>query len=297
MESLNSLLFFVQAAELRSFSEAARKLGVSSSTIGKSISRLEERLGVQLFHRSTRIITLTAEGILFLERCRRILCELEAAELELSETRTAPQGRLRISLPLVGMLVMPTLNAFMHSYPAIELDVDFSDHMVEVIEDGFDAVMRSGELNDSRLMARTIGTFKHQLVASPHYLAKRGTPKTPNDLLHHSCLQHKFPSTGKFETWPLNNVPENFQLSLPTSMICNTSAALLEVVTAGLGIACLPDFMVNPAIEKKELVVVLPSYTTHQGTFSLLWPASKHVAPKLRVFIDFMVENLFPHRR
>lgn len=296
MESLNGIAFFVQAAEARSFSEAGRSLGVSSSAVGKSVSRLEERLGVRLFHRSTRSITLTAEGALFLERCRRILCEVEAAELELSETRQAPRGRLRISLPLVGMLVMPALTAFMHRYPAIELDVDFSDRLVDVIEEGFDVVMRTGEPTDSRLMSRPLGNYRLQLVASPDYLASRGTPEMSADLAHHACLQHKFPTTGKFEPWPLKPAEGGTERTLPATMVCNTSAALMDVAVAGLGIACLPDFMVRQAIERGELVSVLDTHVEHQGTFRLLWPSSKHLAPRLRVFIDFMVEALFAEK-
>lgn len=290
MESLSGIAFFVQAAETRSFSEAGRNLGVSSSAVGKSVSRLEERLGVRLFHRSTRSITLTAEGALFLERCRRILCEVEAAELELSETLQAPRGRLRISLPLVGMLVMPALTAFMHRYPAIELDVDISDRLVDVIEEGFDVVMRTGEPSDSRLMSRPLGNYRLQLVASPDYLARRGMPEVPADLAQHACLQHKFPSTGKFEPWPLKRDEKGPEWTLPATMACNTSAALMEVAMAGLGIACLPDFTVRQAIMRGELVRVLDAYIEHQGTFRLLWPSSKHLAPKLRVFIDFMVD-------
>ncbi|AQZ93360.1 LysR family transcriptional regulator [Halopseudomonas phragmitis] len=296
MESLNSIAFFVQAAETRSFSEAGRNLGVSSSAVGKSVSRLEERLGVRLFHRSTRSITLTAEGTLFLERCRRILCEVEAAELELAETQQAPRGRLRISLPLVGMLVMPALTAFMHRYPAIELDVDFSDRLVDVIEEGFDVVMRTGKPADSRLMSRPLGNYRLKLVASPDYLASHGTLEVPADLAHHACLQHKFPSTGKFEPWPLKRAEDASEWVLPASMVCNTSAALMDVAVAGLGIACLPDFMVRRAIERGELTPVLDAYIEHQGTFRLLWPSSKHLSPKLRVFIDFMVETLFAEK-
>ncbi|MGE8687394.1 MAG: LysR family transcriptional regulator [Achromobacter sp.] len=292
MESLTGIAFFVQAAETRSFSEAGRHLGVSSSAIGKSVSRLEERLGVRLFHRSTRNMTLTPEGALFLERCRRILCEVEAAELELAETRRAPRGRLRISLPLVGMLVMPALTAFMHRHPAIELDVDFSDRLVDVIEEGFDVVIRTGQLADSRLMSRPLGNYRLQLVASPDYLAGRGMPETPADLRHHACLQHKFPSTGKLEPWPLKRAQGSSEWTLPASMVCNTSAALMDVALAGLGIACLPDYMVRKAIGQGALVTLLDAYVEHQGTFWLLWPSSKHLAPKLRAFIDFMVDEL-----
>jgi DNA-binding transcriptional LysR family regulator len=179
MDSLGSLNAFVQAAKARSFTVAGRQLGVSSSAIGKAVARMEERLGVRLFHRSTRSITLTAEGALFLERCRRIFSEIEAAELELSQTHEAPRGTLRVSLPLVGMLMMPTLVAFMQAYPEIILDLDFSDRVVDVIGEGFDAVVRFAEVGDSRLMSRALGTYRRRLVAAPAYLATKGVPLIP----------------------------------------------------------------------------------------------------------------------
>ncbi|MBT2771086.1 LysR family transcriptional regulator [Halomonas sp. ISL-60] len=293
MDSLSGIEYFVQAAETRSFSVAGRNLGVSSSAIGKSVARLEARLGIRLLHRSTRSITLTAEGALFLERCRRILSEVEAAELELSEIHQEPKGKLRVSFPLVGRLVMPVLTSFMHRYPLIELDVDFSDRMVDVIEEGFDAVIRTGKPADSRLMSRSLGNYSLVLVASPNYLSQHGQPLTPADLVNHACLQHKFPSTGKYETWPLRPMGNETTSTLNTVMVCNTSEALIEVARAGLGIACLPDFMVREAISKGELVTVLNDHIEHLGTFRMLWPSSKHLAPKLRVFIDFMAEELF----
>ncbi|WP_422528982.1 LysR substrate-binding domain-containing protein [Serratia fonticola] len=292
MESLSGIRFFVQAADTRSFSEAGRILGVSSSAVGKSIVRLEAHLGVRLLHRSTRSITLTAEGALFLERCRRILCEIEAAEMELSETQQVAKGKLRVSLPLVSNLVMPVVSAFMHRYPEIELDLDFTDRMVDVIEEGFDAVIRTGEPADSRLISRQLGSFKLLLVASPQYLATRGIPEVPSDLALHSCLQHKFPSTGKFEVWPLVIADGELALILPATMICNTTEVLIHVARDGLGIACLPDFLVQDSIAAGELVPVLEAYTRHQGIFRILWPSSKLQVPRLRVFIDFMREKL-----
>ena len=172
MDSLGSLNAFVQAAEARSFTLAGRQLGVSSSAIGKAVARMEERLGVRLFHRSTRRITLTAEGALFLERCRRIFAEIEAAELELSQTHEAPRGTLRVSLPLVGMLMMPTLVAFMRAYPEIVLDLDFSDRVVDVIEAPFDPRQCNGLRQPERLLFLLCGcrdseTGKHGNAA--HY--------------------------------------------------------------------------------------------------------------------------------
>lgn len=265
MDSLSGILAFVQVAETRSFSDAGRQLGVSSSAVGKSVARMEERLEVRLFHRSTRSVTLTAEGALFLERCRRILAEIAAAELELADTRAAPRGKLRISLPLVCGLMMPVLTAFMHRYPDIELDVDFSDRLVDIVEEGFDAVVRTGEPADSRLVSRRLGVFELVLVASPDYLKRRGVPEKPADLLGHACLQHKFPTTGRFESWPLRLLPGEVLPELPATMICNTTEALVQVAQAGLGIACLPDFMVQEALRRGELCRVLESCTEHQG--------------------------------
>jgi len=167
MDSLGSLSVFVQVAQTLSFTAAGRVLGVSSSAVGKSIARMEERLGVRLFHRSTRSITLTSEGALFLERSRRILAEVEAAEQELTDAAATPRGKLRISVPQVRGLLMPVLSDFMRAYPEIELDVDFSDRMVDVIEEGFDAVIRTGKPEDSRLMARHLGHYQLVLVATP----------------------------------------------------------------------------------------------------------------------------------
>jgi DNA-binding transcriptional LysR family regulator len=294
MDSLNGIAFFVQTAETRSFSEAGRNLGVSSSAVGKSVSRLEDRLGVRLFHRSTRCITLTAEGALFLERCRCILSEVEAAELELSETQQAPKGRLRISLPLVSSLVMPVLISFMKQYPEVELDVDFTDRLVDIIEEGFDAVIRTGEPSDSRLMARRLGTYHLKLIGSPAYFAERGIPHEPMDLEGHVCLQHRFPSTGRYEAWPLLHKGTPAPPVLSQTIVFNTSEVLVDVAKAGLGIACLPDFMVHEALEKEELVSVLDDHIEHTGCFNILWPSSRHMAPKLRVFIDFVSEHLLP---
>lgn len=149
MDSLSGISVFVLVAETRSFSEAGRVLGVSPSAVGKSVARMEERLKVRLFHRSTRHIALTPEGEMFLERCRRILCEVEAAELELSEASDAPRGKLRVSLPRYSGLFEPAIAEFMQRYPDVSLDLDFTDRMVDVIGDGYDAVVRTGEMDDS----------------------------------------------------------------------------------------------------------------------------------------------------
>lgn len=247
MDSLNAFTVFVQVAETRSFVAAGRLLGVSASAVGKSVARFEEKLGVRLFHRSTRSITPTAEGLLLLERSRRILSEIEAAQAELSQASSAPRGRLRVSLPLVSTLVLPVLADFMHEYPDIQLDLDFSDRLVDVVEEGFDAVVRTGEPADSRLVARKLGHFKMVLVASPEYLATYGSPSKVQDLQSHLCLHFRWPHSGKLEAWPLPPEPDGEPLKLPVSMVCNNIETRACFALQGLGIACLPDFAIREA--------------------------------------------------
>ncbi len=297
MDSLNGFVVFVQVAETRSFVAAGRLLGVSASAIGKSVARLEEKLGVRLFHRSTRSVTLTAEGALFLERSRRILAEIEAAELELSQAAGAPRGRLRVSQPLVSGLVLPVLGEFMREYPEIELDLDFTDRMVDVIEEGFDAVVRTGEPADSRLSARRLGAFQILLVASPAYLASRGTPKAPADLLRHSCLHYRFPSSGKLETWALRQAAGEPELQLPVSMICNNIETRACFALQGLGIAYLPDFAIREPLADGRLVQVLKGQAERTNVFHILWPASKHPSPKVRALVDFLGSRVFADAR
>jgi DNA-binding transcriptional LysR family regulator len=292
MDSLGGISVFVQVAETRSFTEAGRQMGVSSSAIGKSIARMEERLGVRLFHRSTRSITLTAEGSQFLARCRRILSEVEAAEAELSGATGAARGRLRVSTPQLISLMMPAFDGFMQRYPEIELDIDMSDRMVDVIEEGFDAVIRTGAQTDSRLISRRLGECPQILVAAPGYLEQRGTPQVPEDLLCHSCLQHKFPFTGKLERWPLRHGYAS-ELILPETMTSSTIEAVAYAALEGRGIAFLPQFLVRDALKDGRLRIVLPDYVDQIVTFRMLWPASRYASPKLRALIDYMAEHLF----
>jgi DNA-binding transcriptional LysR family regulator len=293
MHSLHNLEAFVAVADSRSFVAAGRQLGVSASAVGKTLTRLEHKLGVRLLHRSTRSITLTAEGHLLLQRCRRILAEIKDAELELSQASSAPRGRLRISLPLVSSLLLPILGQFMHTYPEITLDLDFSDRIVDVIEEGFDAVVRTGHPSDSRLCARHLGNFQMLLVASPSYLARYGTPKVPSDLLQHRCLHYRFPNTGKLESWALTAPPDAAEWTLPISMICNNLETRVCFARQGLGIAYLPDFAVREFLANGQLRPLLQTELKHTGVFYVLWPASKYLSPKVRVLIDYLCQHLF----
>jgi DNA-binding transcriptional LysR family regulator len=291
MESLSGFNVFVQVAETRSFVAAGRALGISASAIGKSVARLEERLCVRLFHRSTRSMTLTAEGMMLLERSRRVLAEIEAAEQELSQSASVPKGRLRVSLPLVSGLVLPVLADFMRAYPAVELDLSFTDRMVDVVEEGYDAVVRTGELLDSRLSSRQLGSFATVIVGSPAYFAQHGVPQRPADLAGHPCMHYRFPNSGKLEVWPLLREAGEAEPRLPTSMICDNAETRVWFALQGLGIACLPAFAVRAELAAGTLRTVLDDYVDRTITFRLLWPSGRHLTPRLRAFIDFMAER------
>ncbi len=294
MDTFSGFAVFIQVAETRSFVKAGRALGVSASAVGKRVARLEERLGVRLFHRSTRSITLTAEGTLFLARSRRVLAEIEAAEQELSQSAEAPRGKLRVSLPLVSSLLLPVLADFMREHPAIELDLDFSDRLVDVIEEGFDAVVRTGEHADSRLSARRLGAFSQLIVASPDYLARHGTPTSLADLANHACLHYRFPATGKVEVWPLEAAPDGSEVKPPAAMVCNNLETRLCFALRGRGIACLPDFSVREALAAGRLHRVLDAQVRpHAIALSVLWPSGRHTSPRLRALIDFLGDRLF----
>jgi len=201
-DKLIELRAFVCAAETLSFVAAGRSLGMSASAIGKNIAKLEEQLGTRLLNRSTRRISLTAEGALFYDRCRRVLEDLEDAEAMVLRSREEPRGRLRVSLPTVGYrLLFPFVSDFLKLYSEIELDFAFTDLLTDVIEEGFDVVIRSGDLDDSRLMSRRLGSFRFVICASPDYLRERGTPKKPRDLSAHSCLRFRHEGSGKLQEW------------------------------------------------------------------------------------------------
>jgi DNA-binding transcriptional LysR family regulator len=292
MDSLGGISLFVTVAETRSFTKAGNQLGISSSAVGKSIARMEERLAVRLFHRSTRSITLTAEGELFLERCRRILGEVEAAEAELSEVAGAPRGRLRVGTPQLTALIMPVLTGFKRRYPDIALDIDLSERMVDIIEEGFDAVIRTGTQNDSRLSSRRIGSCRQVVVASSAYLERHGRPLHPRDLARHACLLHKFAASGRIERWPFTLPPGEAEPLLKEHMTCSNIEALVYALLQDEGIAFLPTFIVADELEQGRLQTVLEDYMDQTVTLSMLWPASRYASPKLRAFIDYVVEHM-----
>lgn len=294
MESLTSILSFVKTAESLSFVSAARAIGISATAVGKNVARLEGSLKVRLLQRSTRKVSLTAEGELFYERCRKILDDLQEAEAMLSHAAQAPRGRLRVSLPTIGYrFLLPLMPAFRNAYPEVELELDFNDRLVDLIDDGFDVVIRSGDLVDSRLMSRRLGPFRFVLCAAPCYLKRKGWPERLSDLELHDCLRYRFVTTGKIMDWTLTADPEITQLRLPSSLTLNNMEAMLMATIDGHGVAYMPDFLVKDAVARGDLETLLDAHTLDQGLFWVVWPSSRHLSPKIRVFVDFICSQLF----
>jgi DNA-binding transcriptional LysR family regulator len=293
VDSLAALTVFVRAADTRSFTAAGRQLGVSSSAVGKAVARLEDRLGVRLFHRSTRSIALTQEGALFLESCRRIFLEIEAVEREFAQSTSKPAGKLRVSAPVTVALVLPAITGFMRAFPDIHLDINFTDDLVDVIEGGYDVVIRTGEGVDSRLTSRKLGTYKLLVVGSPDYLDKTSVPATPDDLVNHSCMHHRYPTSGKLQRWPFRLSDDGQDTTLPIHAAVTTIQPLIAMAELGLGLVCVPDFAVRRQLTDGSLVSVLEDHLDHSGVFRAVWPSSRHLPSKTRAFIDYLAANLF----
>jgi DNA-binding transcriptional LysR family regulator len=284
---------FVRAAEFRNFTNAGRELRLTSSAVGKAILRLEERHGVRLFNRSTRSITLTPEGQFFLESCRRIIAEIENVEREFSETRTAVKGKLRVSMPLLGGVATSILSQFMRKYPDVELDMSFAEHTAEIIDSGYDVAVRMGEIDDSRLMSRRIGSYQLTLICSPAYLAQTGgSPVRVEDLEDHACLHLKEAATGKLQRWPFGE-PENLDISLPVTAVADTTEALIAFAELGMGIACVPDFTMRRQLADGSLRGIMRGCLEYRGSLRAIWPSSRFTSPKLRAFIDFLAKHSF----
>lgn len=291
MNLFNGIEAFIQVAEKGSFAGAARQLNLSPSAVSKLVARTEDALGTVLFNRNTRSLSLTPEGQLFLKRGRVILSEMAAAKADIAAAAGTPRGQLKISMPNITSFFLPLIGGFQEAYPKIDLELDFSDRVVDVIDEGFDVVFRVGQLSDSRLTSRQVARINMQLVASPAYAAKNGLPDSVESLAHHHCIQYRYPTTGRLEAWPL---PEEYRGSLSFSkrLVCNSADARLGLALQGHGIALMPDLLSAPYLASGDLVVVLGQSVQKEYQLHLLWPTNKHAMLRLREFVDYFHHHL-----
>lgn len=293
MDVLNGMRAFREVAAHGSFAAAARSLSVTTAWVSKLVAQLEEHLGARLLVRTTRRLALTEAGRLYLERCERVLGDLQEAESVVSDLHKAPRGKLRIAAPMsFGLLKLaPLFPQFAKRYPEVELDVVLSDRVVDLIEEGFDIAVRIAEkLQDSTLTVRKVGGGERIVVAAPRYLRKHGTPQHPSELSDHQCLRyalHREPSDWRFQ-----GADGLCKVRVRGPLQVNNSIALREAAVSGLGIMLTPDFVVNEQLLNKQLTRVLPRFTpSSYGVFAVA-PATRYATPKARAFIDYLVRAL-----
>ncbi|HLN37268.1 MAG TPA: LysR family transcriptional regulator [Xanthobacteraceae bacterium] len=297
MQDLRTLAIFVKVAERLSFVRAAADLGITQSGVSNAISRLEDQIGTPLLARTTRKVSLTEHGAAYFERCRQALAELEEAELVLKNAQLKPSGNLRIDMPVsFGRIkVVPLLGAFQARYPDIALRVTFNDRYVDHIEESIDVSIRFGVLQDSSLIARRLGGAQLSVVGAPRYFAKFGTPKRPEDLAAHNCLAFTFRETRLAREWRFARSGAQgggeTVLMPKGNMSLSDGASVCDAARAGYGLAQLQDFFIDALTARGQLVSVLDKFKPAAQPIWLVYPQTRHLSPKVRVFVDFMAEN------
>ena len=291
MDKLTSIRAFTRVVDLGSFSEAARSLRLSRSAISKYVIDLEEELGVQLLHRTTRSASPTDNGRLYYERCVAILSDLEEADVAVSQLQAAPRGTLRVNAPMsFGTLHLGgAIAAFMEQYPDLSIHLILSDQQIDTVQEGFDVTIRIADMSDSSLIARRIVPAHRVLCASPDYLMRRGTPKHPDDLRAHKCLSYDYLGTGA--QWKLTGKDGVHWLHVPAKLCSNNAEILRDAAVGGQGIALLPTFIASTDLRAGRLRSILTAYKAPELSVCALYPPTRHLSTKVRVFIDFLVER------
>ena len=290
MSELEELRTFVEVVESGGLNRAAARLGVSKSIISRRITRLEADLGTRLLSRSTRGIIPTEAGIEFKIRCDRILAELDEARDAIAQQGGSVRGRLRLSAPLAFGVrhLAPVLADLARRHPALELDVSYTDRVVDLIGERFDAAVRIGSLRDSSLVVRRIAPVHAVLVASPEYLARHGRPGTPQDLVGHECLIY---TASLVPEWQFQSGKRRISIRPEGRLRSDNGEAILQWAIASLGIANAPSFLVSDAIESGALEPLLLDYPQPEFGIHIVRPPGSHVPGKVRVLIDTLVER------
>ena len=288
MQGLQQFLAFAQTARRGSFAAAARDLAVSPSTLAKSVARLETTLGVKLFHRTTRQVSLTADGERLFHRCERVLAEFEDLRADAAGTRAAPSGTLRVDLPIYygRRYVMPLLARLQRAHPALTLEVRLQDGYGDLVRDSIDLAVRMGELRDSSLVARRIDWQHIVMVASPAYVKAHGTPHRLEDLAGHRAVAFRIPSTGRSRPWQLRQGRRNVEMHPTHSVQLSDTETLGNAALLGMGIAQLPDYIVQDEVARGKLVLLLPEHQPAPMPISAVVPSGRLVPPRVRVLLE-----------
>ena len=291
MDSVAGMRVLVRVVDAGGFSAAARQIGLAPSSISRQVNELESELGVRLFHRTTRKLSLTEAGQIYYERAGRIITDVDEARLAVSELGS-PTGILRVTIPTgIGRgLIVSAIPAFLERYPGVRVVLSMTDYMVDLIAGGFDVGIRVGQLSDSSLKARKIGESRRVVCASPAYLEQSGTPRRPAELEDHNCIT--FRDHPGQNVWKFRGKSGMSEVRVSGNFFARSADALTAAALAGLGIVLLPDWNLVMELREKQLKILLPDYVAVPKTSSI-WVVhshQRHVPPKIRVFINFLTE-------
>ena len=295
LDSLAGMAVFAKVVEARSFTAAAAELGMSKSAVSKQITRLEDRLGARLLNRTTRRLSLTETGAAFYDRCARVVAEAQQAELAVTHLQSEPRGTLRVNAPMTfGHLhIAPAIPDFLARYPELRVDMTMNDRFVDLIDEGFDVAIRIAQLTDSSLIARRLAPDRRILCGSPAYFAKHGEPRTPDDLARHNCLSYAYVSDT--DQWQFIDGEGTRSIPVRGNLRANNGDAIRQALLASLGVAILPSFMVGADVQAGRLKEVLSDYLPNRASVYAVYPHSRHLTAKVRVFVDFLADRFGPN--
>ncbi|HUP29414.1 MAG TPA: LysR substrate-binding domain-containing protein [Usitatibacter sp.] len=294
MQDLERMAIFASVVETKSFSGAARRLGMSKSMVSKQITQLEKSLGTRLLNRTTRAMSLTETGAVFYEHCSRIVQELELAKDAVGQFQEEPRGLLRLSASVAfgTMHIAPALPDFLAAHPQVQIDMEIMDRFVDLADERFDMAIRIASDPGQNLVARRLAAVNRKVCATPEYFARHGVPGTPLDLESHNCLTYTY--FNPQDPWRLKGPDGDISVAASGNLRLNDDEALSEAVLKGLGIAVLPTFIIGEHLQAGRLQAVLADYVPPERHIYAVYLPNRHVSPKVRAFIDFLVARFSP---
>jgi len=288
MQGLQQFLAFTETARHGSFAAAAREAGSAPSTLAKAVLRLERSLGVKLFHRTTRQVTLTPDGERLFHRCQRVLAEIDDLHADAAGTRATVSGTVRVDMPIVfgRRVVLPVLARLQQAHPGLDLDVRLQDGFVDLVKEGIDVAIRVGVLDDSSLVARRFASQSLLLVASPGYLAARGHPASLRALARHDAIVFRMPSSGRDRPWQFLQRGKPVSMAPRSRLRLSDGEAMVQAALLGLGLTQVPHYMATDALADGRLVELLPSLRPADMPISAVVPSQRLLPPRVRVLLD-----------
>lgn len=284
---LNALKIFIKVGETQSFTKAAQALGLTQSGVSRAITRLELDLRVTLLNRNTHSVSLTTDGVFLYESSKSLIHEMDEVGHSITGRTVFPEGELKITTPSAygRLVIIPMLKEILDRYPALTIDAVMTDRLVDLVEEGFDAAIRIGSVQDSRLIARTIKHLRFVTVASPEYLNSHGIPKEPAELVQHNCLAVKAQRTGRSTKWFYSIAGEQQAFDIKGNLVVDTADVLLEAALSGIGVVQIMDFAVGKYLENGKLVELLQEYSEASIPLSLIYAKSRHRSPKISTLL------------